>query len=209
MGEKQSTHYIQHFLGLNSDWKKGGLPIRQWEKTRELTQQLWQLAKLPDNITHFDTRSSEYGIRDSLNLQIVREIQDLHQENSNKKAQNPAHDKSKGARKILAYCEQLEGKFGLHLFNPFLRLVGFDGHRDTPVETLHVVLLGVVKYLYRDAMESISKSLHPNILAHWHAFSSAGLNTAPIQPTTMVNHYKSLLGKDFGSTICFFTIPPS
>lgn len=35
-------------------------------------------------------------------------------------------------------------------------LSAFDGHQDTPVEALHVVLLGVAKYLYRDMVAGLT-----------------------------------------------------
>ncbi|KAH9807063.1 hypothetical protein DFH28DRAFT_1229446 [Melampsora americana] len=89
----------------------------------------------------------------------------------------------------------------LHLNKDYSNEAGFDGHMDTPVESLHVILLGVVKYLYRDAMDNLPDSSRPLVMAQWKSFDPAGLNIAPIQPTTMTNLYQSLVGKEFRTII--------
>ncbi|KAH9814693.1 hypothetical protein DFH28DRAFT_894252 [Melampsora americana] len=76
-------------------------------------------------------------------------------------------------------------------------LLGFEGHLDTPVESLHVVLLGVVKYLFRDAMDNLPDSALPSVLARWKSFDTSGLNVPTIQPRTLTSYYEILVGKDF------------
>ncbi|KAH9822599.1 hypothetical protein DFH28DRAFT_949193 [Melampsora americana] len=89
--------------------------------------------------------------------------------------------------------QDLDNQFGDCLFNPFLHLEGFDGHLDTPVESLHVVLLGVVKYLFRDVMENLPDLALPSVLARWKSFATSGLNVPPIQPKTLTSYYQSLV----------------
>jgi hypothetical protein len=124
---------------------------------------------------------------------------------------------------IIERCELLDEEFGDLLFNPLLDLkgfyliylihlffcvdslklksvssTGFDGHLDTPVECLHVVLLGIVKYLYRDAISTIPDRHHHKLKARYASFTISGLNIAPIIPRTMIDNAKSLVGKEFG-----------
>ncbi|KAH9809240.1 hypothetical protein DFH28DRAFT_934282 [Melampsora americana] len=106
-------------------------------------------------------------------------------------------DNQYSKEEVCQLFDNLNKEFGARLFNPFLRLNGFDGHLDTPVEILHVVLLGVVKYLFRDAMANLPDSALPSVMAQWKSFDTSGLNILPIQPKTMTQFYQSLVGKDF------------
>ncbi|KAG0141754.1 hypothetical protein CROQUDRAFT_135966 [Cronartium quercuum f. sp. fusiforme G11] len=142
--------HAEQFVGLDPDWKKHNVPPRDWQKIQEQTQELWDMAKHPDNISWFDTQSSEYGIHDSLNLPFVKEIQELHQDNTARKRKDLGNHKGKHSGGILEYCDELETKYRVHMFNPFLWLLGFNGHLDMPVKFLHVVLLGIIKYLYHE-----------------------------------------------------------
>ncbi|PLW51948.1 hypothetical protein PCASD_00883 [Puccinia coronata f. sp. avenae] len=42
------------------------------------------------------------------------------------------------------------------VLNPFMELLEFDGGKDSPVEILHVILLGIVKYLTNDFLGSLN-----------------------------------------------------
>ncbi|KAI8461757.1 hypothetical protein BY996DRAFT_6429290 [Phakopsora pachyrhizi] len=83
------------------------------------------------------------------------------------------------------------------LFNPFFELKGFDGHKDTPVEVLHVVLLSILKYLYKDLIGGLSASKKEELIARLQSFDTSNLNIQPIKAKYLVQHYSSLVGKDF------------
>ncbi|KAH9819564.1 hypothetical protein DFH28DRAFT_1145465 [Melampsora americana] len=78
----------------------------------------------------------------------------------------------------------------------------FNGHLDTPVEILHVVLLGIVKYLFRDEMKMIGSmktgtEKYAELSACWRSFNTKGLKIPPIQPNTLIQFSNSLIGKEF------------
>lgn len=190
--EKQTETYVQQFVGIGPDWKPACLPLRNWAQTRDQTKRLWELTRHPKSIRQFDDLSKSYGTRDSLNLPFAKEAQQLYRSNKSK----PKEDQM-SQQEIIRHCESLEDQFGEHMFNPFLRLAAFDGHVDTPVESLHVVLLGVTKYMYRDVISKLSPAELVTITGRWQSFEIDGLNCAPIQPRNMVHYANSLLGKDF------------
>ncbi|KAH9820031.1 hypothetical protein DFH28DRAFT_885450, partial [Melampsora americana] len=190
--DKQTETYVQTFVGIDANWMPASLPFRNWDRTREHTKKLWELRRNPKSIKHFDDLSKQYGTRDSINLPFAKEVQQIYRSNKHK-----PKSKQMSQLDIIRHCENLEDKFGDHIFNPFLRLAAFDGHLDTPVKTLHVVLLGVTKYLYRDVVSRLLPHELENLLGRWQGFEIDGLNVPPIQPRNMVHHANSLLGKDF------------
>jgi hypothetical protein len=73
----------------------------------------------------------------------------------------------------------------------------FDPNTDTPVEILHVVLLGFVKYFWRDAV-SRQKSEGKEILkARLSSFDMEGLGLSRAKGKTFVQYAGSLNGSDF------------
>ena len=95
--------------------------MRNWGTTRQQTRKLWELTCHPGKLTKFDDLSKKYGISDSLNLQFAKQIQHIYRTNKKK----PAADRIP-REQIVERCLALEGKFGEHLFNPFLRLEGMS-----------------------------------------------------------------------------------
>jgi hypothetical protein len=72
-----------------------------------------------------------------------------------------------------------------------------DPHRDTPVEILHVILLGFVKYFWRDAVARVSKSNKDVLILRLSSFNVSGLGVSPLAGHTLVNYAGSLTGRDF------------
>lgn len=79
------------------------------------------MVRHPKKIQAFKKLSSQYGIRDILNLEFIQDIQNLHRKRDKEKDKEK---KKMMAADIIAKCEDLENKFGLGIFNPFLWAAG-------------------------------------------------------------------------------------
>ncbi len=73
----------------------------------------------------------------------------------------------------------------------------FDPHRNTPVEILHVILLGFVKYLWRDTVARLKDAEKATLIARLSSFDVSGLGVPPLTGKTLVTYAKSLVGCDF------------
>src|ERR1700683_5285470 len=103
----------------------------------------------------------------------------------------------------------------MDLFSPTLRLDGasinfqshfvlviishidFDPNTDTPVEILHVVLLGFVKYFWRDAVSCQKLKGKETLKARLSSFDMEGLGLSCAKGNTFVQYAGSLNGSDF------------
>ncbi|KAJ4465772.1 hypothetical protein C8J55DRAFT_410230, partial [Lentinula edodes] len=77
---------------------------------------------------------------------------------------------------------------------------GLNPHQDTPVEVLHVCLLGVVKYFWRDAVARTKKD-HDILIARLASFDTTGLGISPLAGRTLVTYAGSLTGRDFRAVV--------
>lgn len=83
----------------------------------------------------------------------------------------------------------------------FTAVTDFDPHRDTPVEVLHVVLLGFVKYFWRDAIARLKDPEKKILIARLSSFDVSGLGFPPLSGTTLVTYARSLVGRDFRAVV--------
>ncbi|THH26571.1 hypothetical protein EUX98_g7617 [Antrodiella citrinella] len=84
--------------------------------------------------------------------------------------------------------------------SPVWRIRGLDPHSDTPVEILHVVLLGFVKYLWRDVVQNQLKNQDQkkaDLASRLSSFDVTGLGISPLAGQTLVQYAGSLTGRDF------------
>ena len=72
-----------------------------------------------------------------------------------------------------------------------------DAHLHTPVEVLHVVLLGFAKYFWRDAMTRVPKAQKSLLIARISSLDVRGLGLSPLYGKTYVQFAGSLVGRDF------------
>lgn len=89
-----------------------------------------------------------------------------------------------------------------HSFSPHLCLAGVNPHSDTPVEILHTILLGFVKYFWRDVVQNqlktnpIAKELLKTRLSSFDV-SGLGPGVSKLSGHTLVQYAGSLTRRDF------------
>ena len=77
-------------------------------------------------------------------------------------------------------------------------LSGLDPHEDTPVEILHVVLLGFIKYFWRDLVQNqINDEQKSLLIIRLNSLNVDGLGISRLAGETLVNYAGSLTGRDF------------
>jgi hypothetical protein len=87
--------------------------------------------------------------------------------------------------------------------NSLILLLGLDPHTDTPVEILHVILLGFVKYFWRDVVQNQIKKGSPNreiLITRLSSLDVSGLGSgllSRLAGQTLVQYAGSLTGRDF------------
>ncbi|KAJ7236703.1 hypothetical protein C8J57DRAFT_1479166 [Mycena rebaudengoi] len=83
-------------------------------------------------------------------------------------------------------------------------LDSLDPHTDTPVEILHVILLGFVKYLWRDLVQNQLKNNTEQkalLETRLNSFDVKGLGISPLARHTLVQYLGSLTGRDFRAIV--------
>ncbi|KAH9447712.1 hypothetical protein Pst134EB_021714 [Puccinia striiformis f. sp. tritici] len=180
--DKRSLSYLLQFLEIDSNGSPQPHVERTWEETIEHTYNLYNLF-IRKNITAVKAQRIIYGVTDSLNNRFI----------------DGKRKKSSASLKQLILA--LEEADITELFNPFLKLIGFDGCKDTPAEILHVFLLGLVKYLVRDFVTKIKKHKDKTkvleLIGCLQSFNTNSLNISLLKPHYLVHHSQYFVGKDF------------
>ncbi|KAI6026560.1 hypothetical protein BKA83DRAFT_121163 [Pisolithus microcarpus] len=91
----------------------------------------------------------------------------------------------------------LQGRPVEQFMSPVWRLKGLDPHQDTPVKILHVILLGFVKYFWRDAMSRLNEVQKAELQVRLASFDVTGLGIPVLAGHTLVQYAGSLTGRDF------------
>lgn len=65
------------------------------------------------------------------------------------------------------------------------------------MEVLHTVLLGFLKYFWRDAMSRVDKKSKPTLISRLLSLDTIGLGIPPVAGKNLVQWAGSLVGRDF------------
>lgn len=85
----------------------------------------------------------------------------------------------------------------VHIVSNTCPFSGLDPHRDTPVEILHVVLLGHVKYFWRDGISRLKDDQKATLTIRLDSFDVSGLGIFLLVGLTLVKYAGSLTGRNF------------
>jgi hypothetical protein len=74
---------------------------------------------------------------------------------------------------------------------------GLDPHRDTPIEILHTVLLGIIKYVWHNLHMSWKDTQRDLFVTRLQSTNLHGLRILPIRVAHMAQYRNGLIGKHF------------
>ncbi|KZP11281.1 hypothetical protein FIBSPDRAFT_899076 [Athelia psychrophila] len=95
-------------------------------------------------------------------------------------------------------CSWFESQPGKKM-NPLLSVQGLDPTQDTPVEILHTVLLGIVKYVWYNLHSNWKESQRDLFVVRLQSTDLDGLTIPPIRAAYMMQYCNGLIGKHFKS----------
>ncbi|PPQ93847.1 hypothetical protein CVT25_013556 [Psilocybe cyanescens] len=106
---------------------------------------------------------------------------------------HPERESTNIQAELLAWIHERESD----VYNPFLTLDGFDAAVDTPVELLHTVLLGIVKYLWHGTHSPWTANQKSIYSVRLQSTERSGLSIHAIRANYIMQYANSLIGKQF------------
>lgn len=140
--------------------------------------------------SHVDHLQTETGTKDKVAQYWIDQLIDR-----SRKMRNNSPEMTQDA--IVASLQQwLDAQPGDKI-NPLLDIAGLDPSQDTPVELLHTILLGVVKYVWHLLNESWTDHQRQLLAIRLQSSDIDGLNVPPLRASYMVQYRNNLIGKHF------------
>ncbi|KAJ6487363.1 hypothetical protein C8R47DRAFT_979100 [Mycena vitilis] len=180
------------------EFMTAGVPRTKKETVADLTAQLQRAVDGAPSAV--DDMATESGSKDKYFQHYLDELQAAAsklREEQKEAGPGPSEAGIPKRQQIKDLLARLRAEMPTDIFNPVLSIDEFDANSDTPVEILHVVLLGVVKYWWRDAVSRQNSKGKEELKARLSSVDVAGLNTPPIRGNTYVQYAGSLVGRDF------------
>ncbi|KAI8459899.1 hypothetical protein BY996DRAFT_6409842 [Phakopsora pachyrhizi] len=163
--EKATSTYVHRFIGRKPNGCIDQLDLHCWNATKNKACHTWELFQQRASKNQIQWSIAELGVKDILNQAVMKVIQ----ENQD--------------TRLVFNINKIYEDWKKQLFNPFFDVKGFDYHKNTPVEMLHVVLLGIIKYLYCDIIGGLSGNKKEEVIARLQSFDTGNLNIPPLIST--------------------------
>ncbi|RDB16192.1 hypothetical protein Hypma_003108 [Hypsizygus marmoreus] len=161
-----------------------GLPRKKIETQQALRSQFIEACRVGGN-AEFKRLKTQHGIKDTFQGFFLDRLAAISTKRGRSK-----EEKEKAMREI-------RRSFPPNITSPVWRIKDFDPHSDTPVEILHVILLGFVKYFWRDAIHRLKADQKDILISRLSSFDTSGLNVPALSGSTLVTYAGSLTGRDF------------
>ncbi|RDB18364.1 hypothetical protein Hypma_000365 [Hypsizygus marmoreus] len=168
----------QRFLGVSQPRHKG-------ETIHEL-RTMFEDAIATGGKTRYGTAKTRTGLKDNFLEFFMERVFSFRS-----KQQGSASEKATAVKTFI------ERSIPKEPFSPVWKIKGLDPHQDTPVEILHVILLGFIKYLWRDVISRLKPEQKALLITRLNSFNTAGLGFSPLAGQTLVQYAGSLTGRDF------------
>ncbi|KAF7291413.1 hypothetical protein MIND_01285900 [Mycena indigotica] len=138
-----------------------------------------------------ETRQKETGTKDKLTQYWIARTLDWVMQ---LKAESPGSSVDKIAKAAQHWLEEQLGD----KINLLLDIVGLDPGRDAPVEILHTILLGVIKYIWHHLNTYKWTDNERHLLAiRLQSTDISGMNVPPIRGAYMMQYRNNLIGKHY------------
>ncbi|KAJ7749818.1 hypothetical protein DFH07DRAFT_746516, partial [Mycena maculata] len=133
---------------------------------------------------------TETGVKDAYTQHWIDHILEQFKE---KKRENPDRENTEIQEELIQWTMDNEDK----IYSGFLTLKGFDPTKDTPVEILHTILLGVVKYIWHSSHTSWNPAQKETYSLRLQSTNIDGLSVHPIRANYIMQYANSLIGRQF------------
>ncbi|KAJ6529506.1 hypothetical protein DFH09DRAFT_1250415 [Mycena vulgaris] len=167
---------------------KEGRPRTAAETLQELHKQV-ELACLGVAQAVKDLQTST-GVKDAYTTYW---IEDLIRRSRELKKGDPNLDSADIVKELMDWVTANESKF----YNPFLSMKGFDPAKDTPIEILHTILLGIVKYAWHKTHTGWNPATKAIYTHRLQASNTLGLSIPAIRAGYIMQFANSLIGRQF------------
>ncbi|KAF9043189.1 hypothetical protein BJ165DRAFT_1545314 [Panaeolus papilionaceus] len=153
---------------------------RSAEQTLEAVQTQINLACL-GVASKVKEKQTENGVKDSFSQSVIEDL--------------IAHFPQRPPESIQVELMKWVKDHQAQVSNPFLTLKGFNAATDTPVEILHTILLGIVKYGWHGARRAWNTSQEQTYMQRLQATNTGGLSIHPIRSKYIMQYANSLNGR--------------
>jgi len=167
---------------------------------------MFEAASTLDTKTKVKNMRTDTGLKDTRQMFFLDKLFQSYKRKRGKESKQAALDKEIESLPDIITSAVWRIKGSIFFTSPVVNIhstgsiSGLDPHRDTPVEILHVVLLGFVKYLWRDLVQNQLGNKEDKkalLVTRLSSFDVLGLEISPLAGQTLVQYSGSLTGRDF------------
>ncbi|KAF7374036.1 hypothetical protein MSAN_00284300 [Mycena sanguinolenta] len=153
--------------------------------------------------THVETLQTDTGIKDSYAqywiTKILNDCEDwVKSERANRERPTRIRDLREefAAKQRIWIDENFED-----IINPFFLVPGHDPTQDTPLEILHVILLGIVKYIWFYSHSTWKDPVETLYAQRLQATDIDGLSIPPVRANYIMQYANSLIGRQLKAVV--------
>ncbi|KAH9915819.1 uncharacterized protein B0H18DRAFT_939590 [Fomitopsis serialis] len=159
---------------------------------KELTHQIFEACS--GVAKRVSTAQTDSGVKDAYTQYFIEK---LIAEARTLRDDNPEMTISEAQKFLWAkYSGELN-----EMLSPFLSMEGFDPSQDTPVELLHTILLGIVKYIWHATHTKWNAAQKRTYALRLQATNRDGLSIHPIRANYIMQYANSLIGRQLKTVI--------